>query len=86
MKKKDVIFTIGLTIFMGVLWVVGVLVMGLWIPVRPKAYLWWFIFIVAATLIISVWHSMKEDQSDQGDPKRQKYIRKTSKKKKKKRK
>ena len=86
MKKKDVVFTIGLTIFMGVLWMIGVLVMGLWIPVRPKAYLWWFIFIVVVTLIISVWHSMKEDQSDQSDPKRQKYLRKTSKKKKKKRK
>ena len=77
MKKKDLIFTLGLTIFMGVLWVVGMLVMGLWIPVRPKAYIWW-------TLVINIWHSLKEDQSDLKDPKREKYQRKVNKRKKKK--
>lgn len=86
MKKKDLIFTIGLCIFMGVLWVVGMLVMGLWIPVRPKAYIWWFVFIVIVTLVISVWHSMKEDESDLNDPKRLKYQRKTNKRKNKKKK
>jgi hypothetical protein len=86
MKKKDLVFTIGLTIFMGVLWVSGVLIMGLLIPVRPKAYLLWFIGIVVATLVISVWHSMKEDESDLEDPKRQKYLRKTSKRRNKRRK
>lgn len=84
MKKKDFVFTIGLCIFMGVLWVVGMLVMGLWIPVRPKAYIWWFVFIVAATLVVSVWHSMKADESDLNDPKRLKYQRKTNKRKNKK--
>ena len=54
MKKKDVVFTIGLTIFMGVLWIVGEIVMGLWIPVVPKTHLWWFVGIVSVTLIISV--------------------------------
>ena len=34
MKKKDVTFTIGLTILMGVIWAVGELVMGLWLAVR----------------------------------------------------
>ncbi len=86
MKKKDLVFTIGLSILMGVIWVLGVLAMGLWIPVRPKAYLFWFIGIVVTTLVISVWHSMKEDESDLKDPKRQKYMRKTTKKKKKKKK
>lgn len=78
MKKKDVVFTIGLAIFMGVLWIVGEIAMGLWIAVVPKAHLWWFIGIVAATLIISVWHSMIEDESDLKDPKREKYDRKVS--------
>lgn len=77
MKKKDIIFTIGLCTFMGVLWAVGMLVMGLWVPVRPKTYIWWFAAIVVLTLVISVWHSMKEDQSDLPDPKREKYQRKT---------
>lgn len=84
MKKKDLIFTLGLTIFMGVLWVVGMLVMGLWIPVRPKAYIWWFAGIVTVTLVINIWHSLKEDQSDLKDPKREKYQRKVNKRKKKK--
>ena len=83
MKKKDVVFTIGLTIFMGVLWIVGEIVMGLWLAVVPKTHLWWFIGIVAATLTISVWHSMIEDESDLKDPKREKDERKISKRKKK---
>lgn len=83
MKKKDVVFTIGLTIFMGVLWIVGEIVMGLWLAVVPKTHLWWFIGIVAATLTISVWHSMIEDESDLKDPKREKYERKIGKRKKK---
>ena len=78
MKKKDVVFTIGLTIFMGVLWIVGEIVMGLWIPVIPKTHLWWFVGIVSVTLIISVWHSMMEDESDLKDPKREKYDRKVA--------
>lgn len=84
MKKKDFIFTIGLSIFMGVLWVIGMLVMGLWISVRPKVYIWWFVGIVAATLIINVWHSMMKDESDLKDPKKEKYQRKVNKRKKKK--
>lgn len=83
MKKKDVVFTIGLTIFMGVLWIVGEIVMGLWLAVVSKTHLWWFIGIVAATLTISVWHSMIEDESDLKDPKREKYDRKINKRKKK---
>ena len=43
MKKKDVVFTIGLCIFTGIMWMAGELVMGLWIPVRPKVHLWWLI-------------------------------------------
>lgn len=86
MKKKDIIFTIGLCIFMGVLWVVGMLVMGLWIPVRPKAYIWWFVGIVVTTLVINVWHSMRKDESDLKDPKREKYQRKVDNRRKKKRK
>ena len=31
MNKKDLKFTIGLTILMGVLWAIGELVMGLWV-------------------------------------------------------
>lgn len=83
MNKKDLIFTFGLCIFMGVVWVIGMLVMGLWIPVRPKAYIWWFVGIVAATLVINIWHAMKEDESDLTDPKREKYQRKVNRRKKK---
>ena len=79
MKKKDLVFTIGLCIFMGVLWIVGELVMGLWIAVVPKVHLWWLVGIVAVTLVISVWHSMIEDTSEQHDPKREKYRRKVNK-------
>jgi hypothetical protein len=81
MKKKDVVFTIGLSIFMGVLWIAGELVMGLWIPVRPKAHLWWLIFVVGFTLVVNVWHSLLEDTSDAKDPRREKYDRKVNKRK-----
>lgn len=86
MKKKDVMFIMGLSIFMGVLWVVGELVMGLWIAVIPKAHIVWFALIVILTLVISIWHSMIEDKSDLEDPKRVKYERKANKRKKKRRK
>ena len=74
MSKKDITFIIGLTILMGIIWMAGERVM-------PKTHLWWTIGIVAFTLIVSVWHSMKADESDLKDPKREKYLRKTSKRK-----
>ena len=81
MKKKDITFIIGLTILMGVIWIIGELVMGLWIAAMPKTHILWFAVIVAVTLIISVWHSMIEDKSDLKDPKREKYERKVNKRK-----
>ncbi|MCQ2469204.1 MAG: hypothetical protein MJ100_05285 [Ruminococcus sp.] len=83
MSKKDVVFTIGLTVLMGVIWMLGELVMGLWVAVIAKAHILWAAFIIIVTLGISVWHSFKDDMSDIKDPKRAKYERKTSKKKKK---
>ena len=82
MKKKDVTFTIGLTILMGVIWAVGELVMGLWLAVVPSAHIFWFALIVIITIGISEWHSMIEDNSDLEDPKRAKYERKVNKRKK----
>lgn len=82
MKKKDLIFTIGLCLLMSIIWISGELVMGLWIAVVPSAHKFWLIGIVAVTLVINVWHFMKEDESDLTDPKRAKYERKTKKKKK----
>ncbi len=83
MNKKDLKFTIGLTILMGVLWAIGELVMGLWVAVVPKAHIFWLALIIIITLGVSVWHSMIEDKSDLVDPKRAKYERKTTKRKKK---
>lgn len=82
MKKKDVVFTIGLTILMGVIWVIGELVMGLWIAVTPPAHIFWLVFIVIATLGINIWHAMIEDKSDLKDPKREKFERKVNKRRK----
>ena len=87
MKKKDFIFILGLTLFMAVLWIVGELVMGLWIAVVPSVRLAWRIGIVLVTLGISVWHAFIEDKAEE-DPKKAKYERKAanrSKNKKKKR-
>ncbi|MDE6784527.1 MAG: hypothetical protein K2J26_04040 [Ruminococcus sp.] len=81
MSKKDLIFTLGLTLLMGVIWVVGELVMGLWIAVIPSAHIFWLAGIVVVTLAISIWHSMKEDESDRTDPKKAKYDKKIQKKK-----
>ena len=82
MKKKDIIFTIGLCLLMAVIWVVGELVMGLWIAVKPSAHIFWMIGIVVVTLAVNIWHSFKEDESDLTDPKREKYERKVQKRKK----
>lgn len=81
MKKKDLIFTVGLCLLMSIIWISGELVMGLWIAVVPSAHKFWLIGIVAVTLVINVWHFMKEDESDLTDPKRAKYEKKTKKKK-----
>lgn len=81
MKKKDITFIIGLTILMGVIWVLGEVVMGLWIAVYPVVHIIWIALIVVITLGVSVWHSMIEDNSDLKDPKRVKYERKTQKRK-----
>lgn len=80
MSKKDLMFIFGLTLLMGVLWVAGEVVMGLWIAVSTAGHIAYFVAIVAVTLAVSVWHSMKEDESDLKDPKREKYERKTKKK------
>ncbi|MCM1133370.1 MAG: hypothetical protein NC340_07850 [Ruminococcus flavefaciens] len=80
MKKKDFIFTLGLCLLMGVLWVAGEVVMGLWVAVNTAGHIAFFATVVVVTLVISVWHSMKEDESDLQDPKRAKYERKTKKK------
>ena len=82
MSKKDVTFIIGLTILMGVIWIMGELVMGLWIAAPVKVHILWGVGIVLFTLIISVWHSMKEDESHLTDPKREKYQRKLEKRRK----
>lgn len=82
MNKKDIIFTIGLTLFMGILWMVGELVMGLWIAVVPAVRMWWRIGIVVVTLAVNIWHSMLEDNSSKKSPKEEKYERKVGKRKK----
>lgn len=82
MKKKDFIFIFGLTLLMGIVWIVGELVMGLWLPVLPWVYIAWRIGIVAVTLIISVWHAFIEDESGKKDPRTEKYERKIQKRKK----
>lgn len=82
MKKKDFIFILGFTIFMGLIWIVGELVMGLWIAVVPWVYIVWRVGIIVVTVGISVWHALLEDKSDRKDPKREKYERKTQKRRK----
>ena len=80
MKKKDVMFIMGLSILMGVIWIIGEIIMGLWIAVNAKGHIFWFALIVIITLVISVWHSLLEDESDLEDPTRAKYQRKTNRK------
>jgi hypothetical protein len=64
---------------MGVLWVLGEVVMGLWIAVPTWGHIAWFAGIVLVTLTISVVHSLMEDESEEIDPKRAKYERKVNK-------
>lgn len=79
MKKKDIVFTFGLTLLMGILWVAGEVVMGLWVAAPAWVHILWFVLIVVVTLTVSVWHSLVEDESGQLDPKREKYERKMNK-------
>lgn len=79
MTKKEFIFILGFTMLMGIIWVVGELVMGLWIAVVPWVYIIWRGGIVVVTLAVCLWHSFLEDKSDKKDPKRAKYERKTQK-------
>ncbi len=81
MTKKDALFTFGLTILMGVVWVLGEVVMGLWFAVPVGGHIFWFGLIVAVTLIVSVWHSMIDDESLRKTPREEKYERKTRKRK-----
>ena len=64
---------------MGVIWIVGELVMGLWIAVVPRAHVFWTTGIIILTVVISVWHSLMEDESERLDPKAEKYERKVNK-------
>lgn len=61
MKKNDFTFIIGLTLLAGIIWVVGELVMGMWIAVYWWVPVVWRILIVVGTLSVSVWHSFKYD-------------------------
>ena len=81
MNKKDLVFIFGLTLFMGVLWAVGEVITGIWIEVPSKFHIIWLVVIVAVTLVISVWHSVIEDESGLKDPK-QERIEKLKKKRK----
>lgn len=81
MKKKDLIFTLGLTLLMGVIWMLGELIMGLWVAVIPSAHIFWLVGIVIVTLAVNVWHTFKEDESGEADAKMSKYERKTARRK-----
>ncbi len=81
MSKKDAVFILGLTLLMGVIWVTGELVMGLWVAVLPKVHAYWTTGIIVLTVIISVVHSVMKDESDRTDPKIEKYERKVNKRK-----
>ena len=83
MNKKDLFFIVGLSLLMGVIWIVGELVMGLWIAVVPETHVFWTVGIVIVTVAVSVWHSMIEDESDKVNPKKAKYQRKVEKRRKK---
>ena len=79
MSKKDVFFTVGLALLMGIIWGVGEVVTGMWIAVPPVFHVIWFAVIVVVALILSIWHAMKEDKSQRMDTKVQKYERKMKK-------
>lgn len=83
MSKKDLFFIVGLSILMGVIWIAGELVMGLWIAVVPETHVFWTVGIVIVTVAVSVWHSMIEDESDKVNPRKAKYRRKIEKRRKK---
>lgn len=74
MKKNDFTFIIGLTLLASIIWVVGELVMGMWIAVYWWVPVVWRILVVVGTLSVSVWHSFKydEDFKDSDDEKHKK--------------
>lgn len=62
MKKHDFTFIIGLTLLAGVIWVIGEIIMGMWVAVYWWVPFVWRVLVVVGTLAVSVWHSFKYDE------------------------
>lgn len=67
MKKKDFTFIIGLTLLFAVIWIVGELIMGIYIAVYSWVFIVWRVLIVVGCLSISIWHSFKDENFDDDD-------------------
>lgn len=62
MKKNDFTFIVGLTLLASVIWVIGEIIMGMWIAVYWWVPIVWRVLVVVGTLAVSVWHSFKYDE------------------------
>lgn len=78
MKKKDLTFILGLTLFAAIIWIIVELIM-IKLQFPRHFYIIWRVLVVVVTCIISVWHGFKEDD-EEIQARQNKYKRKKSKK------
>ncbi len=61
MSKKHLGFIIALTIIAMLLWIAGEILIVAVLKLSGTASIWWTVFMVVATVVISVWKGFKDD-------------------------
>lgn len=61
MSKKHLGFIVALTIIAMLLWIGGEVLIVAVFNLGGKASIWWTVFMVVATVVISVWKGFKDD-------------------------
>lgn len=64
MSKKHLGFIVILTIVAMLLWIAGEVLIVAVLGLSGTASIWWTVFMVVATITISVWKGFKEDNDD----------------------
>lgn len=61
MSKKHLGFIVALTIIAMLLWIAGEILIVAVLKLSGTASIWWTVFMVVATVVISVWKGFKDD-------------------------
>lgn len=61
MSKKHLGFIVALTIIAMLLWIAGEILIVAVLKLSGTASIWWTVFMIVATVAISVWKGFKDD-------------------------